>query len=122
MVHVREECGAVKMPIGEPSSVSLPFELGLEKPDPRRALHSALTIVVAYVLGGAVPLLPYVFFPRAKEALVASVVVTLQALLIFGYAKGSFTDNKPFRSAFQTALIGAIASAAAFGLAKAIHP
>ncbi|XP_068327115.1 vacuolar iron transporter 1-like [Pyrus communis] len=98
------------------------FELGLEKPDPRRALHSALTIAVAYVLGGAVPLLPYVFFPRAREALVASVVVTLLALLIFGYAKGSFTDNKPFRSAFQTALIGAIASAAAFGLAKAIHP
>ncbi|KAM0961069.1 hypothetical protein ACFX2I_020388 [Malus domestica] len=98
------------------------FELGLEKPDPRRALHSALTIAVAYVLGGAVPLLPYVFFPRAREALVASIVVTLLALLIFGYAKGRFTDNKPFRSAFQTALIGAIASAAAFGLAKAIHP
>ncbi|CAN6550039.1 hypothetical protein ACFX2I_010841 [Malus domestica] len=98
------------------------FELGLEKPDPRRALHSALTIAVAYVLGGAVPLLPYVFFPRAREALVASVVVTLLALLIFGYAKGRFTDNKPFSSAFQTAFIGAIASATAFGLAKAIHP
>ncbi|CAL8995238.1 unnamed protein product [Prunus brigantina] len=98
------------------------FELGLEKPDPRRALHSALTIAIAYVLGGSVPLLPYVFFPRAREALVASVVVTLGALLIFGFAKGQFTGNKPFQSAFQTALIGAVASAAAFGLAKAIHP
>ncbi|KAL4637978.1 hypothetical protein ACB092_03G117900 [Castanea dentata] len=98
------------------------FELGLEKPDPRRALHSALTIAMAYVLGGLVPLIPYMFIPIAREAVVASVVLTLLALLIFGYAKGYFTGSKPFISAFQTALIGAIASAAAYGMAKAIHP
>ncbi|XP_057441007.1 vacuolar iron transporter 1-like [Lotus japonicus] len=98
------------------------FELGLEKPDPRRALHSALTIAVAYILGGAVPLLPYIFIPKASDAVVISVVVTLFALLVFGFAKGYFTGNKPIRSALETALIGAIASAAAFGLAKAFHP
>lgn len=97
------------------------FELGLEKPNPRRALQSALTIAIAYILGGLVPLIPYMFIPRAQDAVVASVIVTLVALLIFGYAKGYFTGNKPFRSALQTALIGAIASAAAFGMAKAIH-
>ncbi|KAL2342411.1 hypothetical protein Fmac_003696 [Flemingia macrophylla] len=98
------------------------FELGLEKPDPRRALHSAMTIAVSYILGGVVPLAPYMFIPNAAEAVVFSVLVTLVALLVFGYAKGRFTDNKPFKSAFETALIGAIASAAAFGLAKAFHP
>ncbi|GLU02672.1 hypothetical protein SLE2022_199130 [Rubroshorea leprosula] len=98
------------------------FELGLEKPDPRRALISAFTIAIAYVLGGLVPLIPYIFIPKATDAMVASVIVTLLALLIFGYAKGHFTGNKPVISAFQTALIGAIASAAAFGLAKAFHP
>ncbi|KAG2411109.1 hypothetical protein LR48_Vigan325s004700 [Vigna angularis] len=98
------------------------FELGLEKPDPMRALHSAMTIAAAYIVGGLVPLAPYMFIPRASEALLFSVVVTLAALLIFGYAKGYFTGNKPFRSAFETALIGAIASAAAFGMAKAFNP
>ncbi|KAL6189921.1 hypothetical protein ACLB2K_036322 [Fragaria x ananassa] len=98
------------------------FELGLEKPDPRRALHSALTIAISYILGGVVPLIPYMFIPKASEALAGSVVLTLAALLIFGFAKGYFTGSKPFKSAFQTALIGAIASAAAFGMAKAIHP
>ncbi|KAL6186989.1 PREDICTED: vacuolar iron transporter 1-like [Fragaria vesca subsp. vesca] len=98
------------------------FELGLEKPDPRRALHSALTIAISYILGGVVPLIPYMFIPKAREALAGSVVLTLAALLIFGFAKGYFTGSKPFKSAFQTALIGAIASAAAFGMAKAIHP
>jgi VIT1/CCC1 family predicted Fe2+/Mn2+ transporter len=98
------------------------FELGLEKPDPKRALQSALTIAIAYILGGLVPLTPYMFIPRARDAMVASAVLTLLALLIFGYAKGYFTDNKPITSALQTALIGAIASAAAFGMAKAVHP
>lgn len=98
------------------------FELGLEKPDPRRALQSALTIAIAYILGGFVPLIPYMFIPSAQDAVIASVILTLAALLIFGFAKGYFTGNKPFRSAFQTALIGAIASAAAYGIAKAVHP
>lgn len=100
----------------------LRFELGLEKPNPRRALQSALTIAIAYILGGLVPLIPYMFIPLAREAVLGSVVVTLVSLMIFGYAKGYFTGNKPFISALQTALIGAIASAAAFGLAKAVHP
>ncbi|KAL9243494.1 hypothetical protein vseg_017373 [Gypsophila vaccaria] len=97
------------------------FELGLEKPDPRRALESAFTIAIAYIIGGIVPLFPYIFIPEANKAVMASVVVTLIALLIFGFAKGYYTGNRPFRSAFQTALIGAIASAAAFGMAKLVQ-
>ncbi|KAK1279034.1 Vacuolar iron transporter 1 [Acorus gramineus] len=96
------------------------FELGLEKPEPRRALESAATIAIAYVLGGFVPLAPYIFIPVASNAVVVSVAVTLLALLFFGYVKGRLTGNHPFLSALQTTLIGAIASAAAFGLAKAV--
>ncbi|KAF8376673.1 hypothetical protein HHK36_031660 [Tetracentron sinense] len=97
------------------------FELGLEKPSPRRALESAFTIAVAYIIGGLVPLIPYMFISIAKKAVLTSVVVTLVALLFFGYVKGHYTDNKPLRSALQTALIGAIASATAFGIAKAVQ-
>ncbi|GAV86088.1 VIT1 domain-containing protein [Cephalotus follicularis] len=94
------------------------FELGLEKPDPMRALQSALTIAISYVVGGSVPLMPYMFIPIATEAVVASVVLTILALLIFGFAKGYFTGSQPFKSALQTACIGAIASAAAYSFAK----
>jgi VIT1/CCC1 family predicted Fe2+/Mn2+ transporter len=97
------------------------FELGLEKPNPARALQSALTIAVAYIIGGLVPLAPYMFIPIARNAVIASVIVTLLALFIFGFAKGYFTGNKPVTSALQTTLIGAIASAAAFGMAKAVQ-
>ena len=97
------------------------FELGLEKPDPKRALQSAFTIAIAYVLGGLVPLIPYMFIPLAREAMIASIILTVTALLIFGFAKGYFTGNKPLKSALETALIGAIASAAAFCMAKAVQ-
>lgn len=96
------------------------FELGLERPDPRRALTSALTIGGAYIVGGLIPLTPYFLATSAAAALPVSVAVTLVALLAFGYVKGRFTGSRPLRSAFQTALIGGVAAAAAFAIARAI--
>ena len=96
------------------------FELGLERPNPRRALVSALTIAGAYVGGGFVPLGPYLLCATARTALVYSVVVTLLALTVFGYVKGRFTGTTPVRSAFQTVLIGGLAAAAAFVIARLI--
>ncbi len=94
------------------------FELGLEQPDPKRALWSALTIAGAYVAGGLVPLAPYFFVTSARSALLPSVTLTLAALLVFGWVKGRFTGAGPWRSALQTALVGGVAAAAAFGLAR----
>jgi vacuolar iron transporter family protein len=94
------------------------FELGLEKPAPRRALKSALTIAISYVVGGLIPLAPYMLISNIGSALIYSVIFTLIALLIFGYVKARFTGTHPVRSALQTALIGSLAAAAAFGLSK----
>ncbi len=94
------------------------FELSLEEPDPRRANRSALTIAGSYIAGGMIPLFPYFLVSAIHAALLASVLLTLVALLVFGYVKGRFTGNRPFRSAWQTAAIGAVAAAAAFALAK----
>lgn len=96
------------------------FELGLEDPAPRRALTSAVTIAGAYVVGGLIPLAPYMAVSTARAAVPLSVVVTLAALAVFGYIKGRFTGTRPVRSAWQTALIGGIAAAAAFAIAKYI--
>jgi VIT1/CCC1 family predicted Fe2+/Mn2+ transporter len=96
------------------------FELGLEEPDPKRAGRSALAIALAYIAGGLIPLAPYFFLPSVRTALLASVVVTLVALLVFGYVKGLFTTGKPVRSALQTVVVGGLAAAAAFGIAKAL--
>ena len=101
------------------------FELGLEKPDPKRALTSALTIALSYIAGGLIPLFPYIvatYFHRLSifAALLLSVGVTLLALFVFGFIKGRFTGTRPIRSALQTALIGSLAAGVAFLIARAI--
>ena len=96
------------------------FELGLERPDPKRARRSAATIAGSYIAGGMIPLLPYILFNEASVALAFSVCVTLIALFIFGYIKGHYTGLPPLRGAMQTTLIGGTAAAAAFSIAKLI--
>ena len=96
------------------------FELGLEKPDPRRARSSALTIALSYIAGGLVPLAPYFFVTPARVALFWSVGFTLAALLVFGYVKGRFTVKRPLKSAWQTAVVGGLAASAAYVIAKLI--
>jgi len=95
------------------------FELGLERPDPRRAPVSALTIGGSYLVGGLIPLFPYMLMATLMEALQISVIVTGIALAVFGAVKGHFTGVNKFKSAFQTLLVGGLAAGAAFALARA---
>lgn len=94
------------------------FELGLEQPDPRRARTSAWTIALSYMAGGLVPLAPYMVCGSVEAGLIGSIGLTLLALVLFGYIKGRFTTARPWRSALQTMLVGALAAGAAFVLAK----
>ena len=96
------------------------FELGLEPPDPRRALRSALTIAGAYIAGGLIPLAPYMFLATTKSALLASVVATIIALAVFGAIKSYYTGMPKLSGAFRTAVIGGLAAAAAFGIARLV--
>jgi vacuolar iron transporter family protein len=94
------------------------FELGLEEPDPTRAGRSAGTIAASYIVGGLVPLAPYILMRRIIPALWVSVAVTLLALFVFGSIKGHYTGVKPVRGGFQTVLVGGLAAAAAFFIAR----
>ena len=94
------------------------YELGLEKPDPARARKSALNIGLSYIVGGIIPLSPYFFIADSTEALKFSVIATLICLFIFGYFKSRITGVNAFWGAIRVTLIGAVAAAAAFGVAK----
>ncbi len=95
-------------------------ELHLDEPDPKRATKSALNIGISYVLGGFVPLSPYFFISNSLEALKVSAIVTLICLFIFGYFKSKITGVSPFKGGIRVMLIGAVAAAAAFVIAKLI--
>lgn len=97
------------------------FELGLEEPAPGRAWRSALTIALAYVVGGFVPLAPYLIGHNIADALRLSIIITLFALFIFGGLKGRLLGSSVLRSAIQTMLIGGLAAGAAFALARLLN-
>jgi len=96
------------------------FELGLEEPDPKRAVTSAGTIAASYVAGGLIPLSPYIVLSDAFRGLIVSAIVTLLALGVFRFIKGRYTGARALRSAGQTMLIGGVAASVAFALAKLI--
>ena len=96
------------------------FELGLEEPNPKRATRSALTIGTSYVVGGLVPLAPYILMHDSGRALGVSAAITLLALAVFGFVKGHFTGVPKLKGALQTALVGSLAAGAAYLIAKLI--
>lgn len=96
------------------------FELGLEEPNPSAAKKSAATIALSYMVGGFIPLLPYMLVRIPQTALMISTVVTLAALFVFGYFKGRFTGTDAVKSAMQTLSIGGLAAGVAFLIARLI--
>lgn len=94
------------------------YELDLETPDPKRARNSAFTIGISYIVGGIIPLSPYFFAIHPHDGLLYSVVVTLISLFIFGYFKSKLTGQPLFKGALKVMAIGAVAAAAAYGIAK----
>jgi VIT1/CCC1 family predicted Fe2+/Mn2+ transporter len=94
------------------------FELGLEEPEPKRARNSSLTIGLSYIAGGIIPLAPYMLIGNPVTALLVSVVVTLVALFVFGFVKGKYTGVNPWKSAWQTTVVGGLAAGVAYLVAK----
>jgi VIT1/CCC1 family predicted Fe2+/Mn2+ transporter len=96
------------------------YELGLDAPDPGRALRSAYTIAFSYIAGGLIPLSPYMLTGSVLTGLWISAAVTMLALFVFGYVKGKFTGIHPLRGGVRTVIIGGLAAGAAFGIARLI--
>lgn len=95
-------------------------ELGLEEPDPKRAIRSGLTIGASYIAGGFVPLLPYFFSIGVGQALLISAAVSVVALAVFGAVKARFTGLPPLHGAAQTVVLGGLAGGAAYAIARTI--
>jgi VIT1/CCC1 family predicted Fe2+/Mn2+ transporter len=96
-------------------------ELGLDKPDPRRARKSAFNIGVSYIVGGLIPLSPYFFVEDGLTGLKISAVITLICLFIFGYFKSKTTGVHPLAGAIRVMIIGALAAGCAFAVARMIQ-
>lgn len=96
------------------------FELGLEKPNPNRARNSALTIGLAYFIGGLLPLSAYFFTDSPTNGLIVSALFTTICLFVFGYFKSRITGQRPISGALKVTLIGLLAATAAFAIARMV--
>ena len=89
-----------------------------------KAYTSGLTISSAYVVGGLVPLMPYVVLPSMQDAFLVSIIVMGLALFAFGWAKTSFLGQASswmaFKNGVQMVMLGSVAAAAAMGCVKAV--
>jgi vacuolar iron transporter family protein len=94
--------------------------IGLDEPNPSRIWRSALTIALSYVVGGLIPLIPYMIASKVSTALLFSVIVTAIALFGFGYGKNKMVGLSPLRGGIQTILIGGVAAGAAFLIARLV--
>lgn len=94
------------------------YELGLEKPHPKRARNSAANIGISYIIGGLIPLSAYFFTNSPSQGLLYSAILTLFSLFIFGYFKSKITGQPPIKGALKVTFIGFIAALAAFMVAK----
>lgn len=97
------------------------YELGLDRPDEKRARKSAFNIGASYIVGGFVPLFPYFFANSTSVGLRISALITLICLFIFGYFKSKMTGVPPITGALKVMMIGALAATAAFSIARAIE-
>jgi len=97
------------------------YELGLEKPNAHRARNSAATIGISYIIGGLIPLTAYFFTHTPYQGLFVSSILTVICLFLFGYFKSKVTGQPPLKGAFKVTLIGIIAAAAAFLIAKTVN-
>ncbi len=93
------------------------FELGLEEPNPNRARNSALTIGIAYFIGGLLPLSAYFFTNTPSDGLKTSLLITTICLFVFGYFKAKVTGQNPLKGAVKVTAIGLIAAGAAYFVA-----
>lgn len=97
------------------------YELGLEEPHANRATKSAITIGLSYIVGGIIPLSPYILVSSSQHALIYSCIITLISLFIFGYFKSKLTGQPAFTGALKVVVIGALAAGAAFAMARLIN-
>ena len=96
------------------------LELKLERPAKNRAAKSAGTIALSYLVGGFIPLFPYIIFSSNTTGFNVSCITTVSALIIFGYYKSKMTGQPLFKGTLKIAATGVIAATAAYLLAKVV--
>jgi VIT1/CCC1 family predicted Fe2+/Mn2+ transporter len=96
-------------------------ELGIveEEQSGAPARHGLATFV-AFLIAGAVPLIPYLVPFFGEQKFLASILFTAGILFIIGSARSRFSPESWLRSGLEMLLVGGVASGAAYAVGKII--
>lgn len=100
---------ATSMAAGQYSSEKAVHQMDKSGKHTDNLLIGSTTMFVAYMLGGAFPIIPTVIFDQATARIVA-IVAAFIGLFIIGYIKGHIVEHRPLRSAVELFIIGAAAT------------
>ena len=95
-------------------------ELGLNPDDLGSPWQAATASFIAFALGAAVPLVPFLSGLSGGRATVCAVLVTLIALFLVGLGLSLFTGRQALRSAVRMVLIGGGAGGVSFLVGRAV--
>jgi vacuolar iron transporter family protein len=99
------------------SGVMMREELGFSSEfDP--PLRSGAVVGTAYLVGAAVPVLPYVFLAPSAGGVIASALATVVVLFGVGALKTIITDRSWWRSGLESMLTGIAAAAVTYGAGR----
>jgi vacuolar iron transporter family protein len=96
------------------SDVMMREELGLHHEHLEVPHRSAVRVGFSYLLGAAIPVIPYTLF-GTSSAVMVSAVVTILALFVVGAGKTLFTSRSWWRSGLESLVIGVAAAAVTYG-------
>src|SRR3989338_3904048 len=84
-------------------------------------LASAGITFLSFIVGGFIPLAPYLFFPIGPNSFQKTLIATGLALLLVGSLRGLVARKHFLRTAFETVVVGAIAATIAYGVGAFIQ-
>lgn len=99
--------------------VMMQEELGLSQGF-GQPLGAALTVFVAFLIGGAVPVIPFVI-GSGVAALGVSFVLTATALVVAGAVRTRFTGEHPGRAGLELVAMAAVGVGVAYGIGRLLH-
>lgn len=88
-------------------------ELGIALETLEEPLGNAVVMGTAYVVGGSIPIIPYLFFPLSA-AMIVSNAGTAAALFLFGGLKGRVVKQSWWHSGLEMLLVAGVAAVAGF--------
>jgi predicted membrane protein (TIGR00267 family) len=93
-------------------------ELHIHKDMLGSPILAGATIGLAALIGGIVPLAPYVFVSSLQSAIYTSVAIALLSLFVVGAIKGHVTKRNMLFSGLEILVVGIVAALIVFGIGK----